>query len=351
LWTKTFGGINDDRGNSVQQTTDGGYIVTGYTGSFGAGSTDVYLIKTDVTGDTTWTKTFGGTSGEQGNSVQQSADGGYIIAGTTNSFGVDSIDVYLIRTDATGNSIWTKTFGGTGKEIVYSVRQTTDGGYIIGGITTSFGAGSFDVYLVKTDATGDTSWTRTFGGTSYDGGYSVQQTTDGGYIIGASSVSFGIGGSYDVYLIKTDANGNSGCNEGNTATIVSTPATIVTSPATIVTSPATVVTTPATIVGSGGVVSTLCNSVGIDKINNPIFSISVSPNPASSNSEITFTYPSLASQSEIVLNNIDGKEVARYSLPLSSNAHHVKLPKLAEGIYVARLVGSSFSANVKFVIY
>ena len=213
LWSKTFGGADGESGSSLQQTTDGGYIIAGSTSSFGNGGSDVYLIKTDVNGDSLWTKTFGGAYYDVGSSVQQTSDGGYIICGCTNSFGNGLPDcyLYLIKTDVNGDLLWTKTFGGTDlddDDKGNSIQQTTDGGYIITGwIYRGVFLDSYDVSLIKTDGSGNEQWTKTFGGTDNDSGNSVQQTTDGGYIICGNTESFGNGGS-DIYLIKTDGSGN-----------------------------------------------------------------------------------------------------------------------------------------------
>ena len=130
----------------------------------------------------TFQRTYGGVSGDYGYSVQQTSDCGYVIAGFTSSFGGDD-DVYLVRTNASGDTLWTRTFGGPLPDEGLSVQQTSDSGYIVTGWTKSFGAGNADVYLIKTNASGDTLWTRTYGGTDYDDGWSVQQTSDRGYII------------------------------------------------------------------------------------------------------------------------------------------------------------------------
>jgi len=204
---RTYGGTGWDEGYSVQQTTDGCYAIAGWTWSFGAGCTDVYLIKVNACGDTLWTRTYGGPDDDEGHSVDLTSDGGYVIAGVTASFGVGNYDVYLIKTNASGDTLWTRTYGGTGDDEAASVQETSDGGYIIAGSTYSFGAGDADVYLVKTKANGDTQWTRTFGGTEEERGYSVQQTTDGGYIVAGYTYPFGSSSRY-VYLVKTNALGD-----------------------------------------------------------------------------------------------------------------------------------------------
>ena len=259
-WTKTFGGDDEDKGLSVQQTTDGGYIITGITYSFGNGDMDIWLIKVDSQGEKEWDKTFGGSSEDQGTCVQQTIDGGYIIAGSkegrdgwadawlikTDSQGEEEWnrifdssdgayiasgkfvqqtidggyiitggqyysgfrgwDIWIIKTDSQGGEEWNRTFGGGGEDEGSSVQQTTDGGYIITGYTGSYGNGLYDAFLLKTDTQGAEEWTQTFGGSDYDYGNSVQQTTDGGYIITGQTGSYG-NGARDVLLIKTDSQG------------------------------------------------------------------------------------------------------------------------------------------------
>ena len=202
-WNMTYGGANSDVGYSVVQTSDGGYAITGVTNSFGAGSNDVYLVKTNSSGAMLWNKTYGGTGSEYAYTIVQSSDGGYAVVGQTSSFGAGGIDVYLVKTDSAGIMQWSKTFGGTGADYGNHMVQTTDGGYAICGMTLSFGAGSYDVYFVKTDTTGNMQWNKTYGGTLADLGYSVIQTSDGGYAIAGYTGSFGAGKA-DFYLIKTD---------------------------------------------------------------------------------------------------------------------------------------------------
>jgi len=199
-WSRTFDGGGSDWGYSVQQTSDGGYIIAGITYSRGDGYGDVYLIKTDSNGNLQWSRTFGGSSTDWGESVYQTADGGYIVVGEANSFGVNGSDVYLIKTDPDGNLLWNRTFGGENYDWGESVQQTADGGYIIVGVTNSSGSGRNDVYIIKTDSNGNLQWSKTLGSSEDDVGFSVQQTDDGGYIIAGGTNSSKAG--YDVWLIK-----------------------------------------------------------------------------------------------------------------------------------------------------
>ncbi len=185
MWTKILGGEPYRySGNSVQQTTDGGYIITGYKGMR---PTKIWLIKTDINGDTIWTKTFGGSGGD-GYSVQQTTDEGFIIAGKINW------KAGLVKTDSNGEALWTKTFGVIHNDSCFSVQQTLDRGYVFTGIIDS------TARLVKIDSNGVTCWTKSYG-TIGSVGYSVKQTTDEGFIISGKIDS-------KAWLIKTDSNGD-----------------------------------------------------------------------------------------------------------------------------------------------
>ncbi len=211
LWTKTFGGEGEDYGWAVRQTGDGGFIIAGYSDSFGNGGNDVYLIRTDSEGTTLWTKTFGGEGDEFGWDIRQAADGGFIIAAQSDSDGHGDIDAYLIKLDSAGNKEWENFYGGEKIDRIFSVQQTADGGYVATGISysfTSIGPQDRDGYLLKTDAGGKLEWFKTFGGDGYDVAHSIALTDDGGYLLSGYGESFATNGARDLYLIKTDAEGN-----------------------------------------------------------------------------------------------------------------------------------------------
>ncbi|MEN8208291.1 MAG: FlgD immunoglobulin-like domain containing protein [Candidatus Fermentibacteria bacterium] len=207
LWTQMWGGDLPDRGNCVQQLPDGGYITVGTTMSYvGApgDDTNLWLLRTDAAGDTLWGKVFGSIEIDYGNCVDQTSDGGFIVVGETKSFGSVDLDMYVIRTDSQGDSIWSNHYGGDGYDKAHWVSETFDGNYIICGYGNSYGAGMEDAYLMKLDSNGTMLWLKTFGGPMSDVSWELQETADHGYIM-AGSYS---GSDSDLWLIKTDIDGN-----------------------------------------------------------------------------------------------------------------------------------------------
>jgi hypothetical protein len=204
-WNYTYGGVDNDNGHSVLQTSDGGYAIVGTTVSFGAGGADVYLVKTDASGVMEWNKTYGGPNNDNGQSLVQTEDGGYAIAGYSASFEAQGTDAWLVKTDANGNLLWNHTYGGPETDYGNSLVQTSDGGYAIAG-HTSPPYGLYDLYLVKTDGSGIMEWNQTYGGSYVEFGFSLVQSTDGGYAMVGITDSFGAG-AYDVILLKIDERG------------------------------------------------------------------------------------------------------------------------------------------------
>jgi len=360
LWTKTYGGSNQDRLRAVHQTTDGGYILVSETLSFGAGNADVYIIKTDSIGNLMWTKTYGGSFSDYGYSVRQTTDGGYIIAGHTQSFGAGSTDVYLIKTDSIGSLMWAKTYGGSSTDYGYSVRQTTDGGYIIAGHTQSFGTAG-DVYLIRTDPNGDPLWTKVFGGSGADYGWSVRQTADGGFIIAGYTESFETG-NQDVYLIKTDHLGNSGCNESTAATLAGNTATVVNSSTQTLIGSGALIDTTATIVSNAATAdSLLCSDIltNIDQsegYSGPMLDqvtlFQSYPNPFNPVSTIRYELP-ISGDVSLMVYDVLGREVTRlvdsYREP---GCHQVQWEggEFPSGIYIARLVTPEYTHSIKMLL-
>ncbi|MCK4733040.1 MAG: DUF3160 domain-containing protein, partial [Methanophagales archaeon] len=212
-WNKTFGGYDMDRAFSLIQTSDGGYVIAGSTDSYGSGSSDFWLVKTDSYGSREWAEAFGGYNEDEARSVIQTSDGGYAIAGSTESYGTGSSDFWLVKTDSyDGSEEWNETFGGYNVDGAYSLIPTSDGGYAIAGWTESYGAGDFDFWLVKTDSYGSEEWNKTFGGYDADLAYSLIQTSDGGYAIAGLTESYGAG-DFDFWLVKTDSYGNEEWNK------------------------------------------------------------------------------------------------------------------------------------------
>jgi len=206
LWRKSFGGAGSDEGRAIRRTQDGGYIICGTSSSSGAGYSDLYLLKINSAGDSLWAKTYGGAGGESGMSVREAVDKTLIAVGSTGSFGVGYSSVYAVHTSANGDSLWATTYGGPSSDFGSSVDQALDGGFIFTGATASATVGYSDVYLVKTNSAGTVEWTQTYGGAKDDRGYCVKATDDGGYIIAATQEGTSTR-QIDVYLVKTDPTG------------------------------------------------------------------------------------------------------------------------------------------------
>ncbi|MDA3886314.1 MAG: hypothetical protein PF638_12035 [Candidatus Delongbacteria bacterium] len=202
---------NYDRGYSVQQTIDGGYIVTGRKGSSSNTTLnyDMILLKTDINGTKEWFKAYGADSSEVGMAVIQTIDSGYVVLGYTFSLGAGEYDIWLVKLDVDGNEEWNKTFGGARTDIGNYIQQTTDNGFIIVGTTQSFEDGYRNVWLIKTDENGNEEWNQIYGTSDQERGKCVQQTADGGYIITGSRDVFDVytGSDSDVLLLKTDNSG------------------------------------------------------------------------------------------------------------------------------------------------
>jgi len=208
-WDETYGGVNMDSTThtSFVQTSDGGYALAGYTASFGAGSWDFWLVKTDSQGIEQWNRAYGGGAWDEGRSIVQTSDGGYAVAGATKSFGAGDWDVWLVKVDSSGNVQWDKTYGGPSSDWASAVIRTNDGGYALTGSTHNWGAGIADVWLVKVDSSGNVQWNQTYGGTNGEKATHIIKTSDGGYAMAGNTYSFGAGDS-DFWFVKVDLDGN-----------------------------------------------------------------------------------------------------------------------------------------------
>ena len=328
IWAKSYGGLKHDIGYSVQQTNDNGYILAGSATSFGTDSSDVYLVKTNAIGDTLWTKRYGGTHNDQGTSVKQTCDNGYIIVGTTTSFGAGGNDIYLIKTDNHGNLLWSKTYGGEGYDMGSGIQITTDGGFIISGSTNSFGTNN--IYFIKTDNLGNIEWSKTMNGGNPG---TVVPTYDGGYIFTGYVISNAV--DQDVLLVKTDSEGNSGCNETDAATLTNSAATKMSGTATLVSSKYfKFYTAYPPEVGSVGTETTLCTTVGLHEIKTDN-SLLISPNPSSG--DFVLTFPGMINQGTVEIYTVMGEQIFSQAFTHSSNLE-INFKNNSLGIYFVKVL-------------
>ena len=218
MWSKTYGN-GKEVGNSLVETSDGGFAVAGDTGSFGAGGSDFWLVKTDSNGNMEWNRTYGGAEDESAKAVIKTSDGGFAMAGNRNPYEYSECDCWFVKTDSYGNMEWNQTYGGPDYDCANALIETSDGGYAIAGGTLSFGAGETDFWLVKTDAQGNMKWNQTYGGADAETSTSLVETHDGGYALagGRTGLEGGVPGFYPfdntIWLVKTDVYGNMEWNQ------------------------------------------------------------------------------------------------------------------------------------------
>lgn len=398
MWSKTYGGTEFDYGESAAATPDSGYVITGFTESFGAGLRDIYILKLDARGDTLWTKTIGGFSTESAKDIAISSKGDILITGFTFSYGAGNSDAYLGKLDKFGNLLWEKSYGGIANDYGYSIDLCTDGGYIISGATESFGSGEQDVYLIKTDSSGELQWSKTYGGERFDAGNAIQETSDRGFIIAGGTNSFNLdwedayliktdsigdtlwtqsygGTSTDIakdvkqyhdngfvivgytqsfgfnrltsYLIKTDSLGESGCLQNNTTTSVQNAATIQKTIRSEVHFGAEFSRSPTRQGNTLLSYSNWCDStVSVPKDAFEDF-IMVYPNPAYSSIKITFNTNNFSSINSLQLLKVDGQVVR--SISIEDTFTDVDISDLTPGIYLLNCVSSGGNAYTKII--
>ncbi|MGA2669054.1 MAG: T9SS type A sorting domain-containing protein [Ignavibacteria bacterium] len=412
-WSKTVGGSGNDRAYSVINTSDGGYVLAGYTTSFGAGYSDLYIVKLDGIGTLQWSRTVGGNGydyaysivqtidsnyvvagasssytymhdpdvivtklnsngnllwcrtvgvsgfGDGANAIIQSTDGGYVIAGGTDAFSAGSTAMYIIKFNEAGTLQWSTTVGGPNDQGANSIIQTIDGGYIVTGFSSSFGAGNLDIFIVKLYSNGTLQWGKTVGGVNEDQAYSVTKCANTGYAVAGTTKSFGIGNYNDMFIVTFDTNWNS-C--GNTEVITASSETIgtVSSRTPTVTSPNSVVTSPTAIVDSGGTVLYICG-IGIKPISSVIpksFFLSQNyPNPFNPTTKIKFDIPPLKGVRgmgvRLIISDLLGREVTTLiNEQLNPGTYEVEWDgtNYPSGVYFYRLVMDGYSETKKMVL-
>jgi len=207
VWFKHYGGNNSDRARSIQQTTDGGYIVAGETNSYTHGNYDFAIYKLNSSGSKVWFKHYGGTDADSAYSIQQTSDGGYIVAGYTYSYSYGYSDFAIYKLNSSGSKVWFKHYGGVDYDVAHSIQQTSDSGYIVAGKTQSYTHGDHDFGIYKLNSSGNKVWFKHYGGVANDYAYSIQQTSDGGYFVAGYTYSFSHG-AYDFGIYKLNSSGN-----------------------------------------------------------------------------------------------------------------------------------------------
>lgn len=206
VWSRTFGGAEYDSARAITALPDGGALVTGSTRSSGAGRLDMYLVRVDGDGRELWTRTYGGVEPDEARAIAALPDGGALVAGSTSSSGAGKRDMYLVRVDAVGRELWSRTYGGADDDVATAIALLSDGGALMAGFSFSAGSGGQDILLVRVDGEGRELWLRTYGGVGNDGAAAIAALPGGGALVAGSTGSSGAGGM-DMYLVRVSADG------------------------------------------------------------------------------------------------------------------------------------------------
>lgn len=344
IWSRTYGGALDDWGETICPTSDGGFVLSGSTSSFGAGNSDLYLLKIDSTGNLQWASSFGGVQNDWGRSAIQSWNGGYVLAGTTSSFGTGRIDGYLLKTDTGGNLLWSYTYGTAGDDNIFDMQQTNDGGYVLCGYSYTVDNSDVSAYMLKISPSGDTIWTRAFAGSSAN---AVRQTTDGGFILtGDSDFGTGLG---SVYLLKTDAFGNTSCPLKVRVTQIGFPQTQANFTSTLVNAPMTIVNySMPTVEGRNGDLAVGCLTTDLNNSNSEMEVLEIFPNPVHAVFTLKLNEELLNCQVEIL--DSFGRIISEYFYPMLASCE-IQLPQESPGIYLVRIHNQKFCVSNKISVY
>lgn len=309
LWSHAYGGVYSEQGGAMVHTSDSGFVCTGLTTSFGSGGSDVYLLKTDSLGNLLWAKSYGLSTDESAYGVTETSDRGFIITGMR-IISPANYDAFLLKTDSVGNLLWVKQYGNSGaNEWGSAAIEVSSGGYAFCGRTGSYGNGSEDMLLIRTDAQGDTLWTRAFGGPYNDYAYSVTETAGGGFVVAGGGP--GPTGVRDqVYIIRTDANGYSGCFETAAPLNVTAP-NFIEGNANMVQSNGCISTIPTWQTTSGSGQQSFCFSVDVEE-ETELLTPDVYPVPA--NDYVTIVAPNSLTNSGnayCIIVDVSGREILR----------------------------------------
>lgn len=333
LWAKAYGGSGIDGSNDMVQTQDGGFAIVGNTFSFGEGVSDVYVIKINASGALQWANAYGGLLNDFGNAITETSDSGFVISGSTESFGSGQRDIYILKIDSIGNLIWSKAMGGSENESGKSILELPNKDIVVFGNTRSYGKGFEDYYLIKLNSLGDTIMTRTYGGTSIDFGESIKQTIDKGFIMAGYTNSFNTW-NYDIYLVKTDSLGNSGCHQNSTSTIVVNPLTVKTTTASSESS-GSGITNPILKIGN-----TLTKPINVCSINS-VYELTINneliiyPNPTRNYFSIQDKNNLPDKNFTILVLDIQGKLIQQFILNKENT--QIDISHLKKGIYFAKI--------------